>query len=122
MLPTRNSMAMRGAADDVQRLMPAYSPSRATAAPGDAPQPIWHALSGQEPEFRRTLAHLATRFASVDAERIGGLVVDSLREIALILRADRAFIWAQPADDARATTFDWTHPSLDAGSEPLDLA
>src|SRR5262245_22850988 len=114
MLPTPNPMAGMGSADHAQRLVP-------SSTPADELPPRWRPASGRDPEFRRALADLAARFASVETEGIGRLVVESLTEISEILGADRASIWWQPAGNEAAVTFDWAHPSL-GSTEPLDLA
>jgi transcriptional regulator with GAF, ATPase, and Fis domain len=107
--------------DRAKRRVQTYVDPLAGSAPMGITPPHRYA-SSEEPDLRRALADLSPRFASADAGGIGALVVASLSEIAAVLDTDRGFVWWQPADGAGATTFDWTHPSLDSSSAPLDLA
>jgi formate hydrogenlyase transcriptional activator len=116
-----NSMAMMDS-EDLPPLAEAYPSSLTATTARSTLAPSWHASSEHEPKLGRALADLAARFASVDAEGIGGLVIASLSEFAVLLRADRAIIWWLPADGGAPTTFDWSHPSLETRAEPLDLA
>jgi formate hydrogenlyase transcriptional activator len=116
MLQAPHPIAMMGG---VQRRPQAYPDSYRASASRVTVAPRCETSDCSEPDLRRALADVAARFASASGESIDSAVEDTLREVAILVRADRAFVSWQPGPSSAVTTFEWAQPSLPSGEASM---